>query len=61
VDISDYIDIKRSACDAHKSQGITEFAIALSRGYGRVAGVEYAEGLYLGESITIKSISGLMK
>jgi LmbE family N-acetylglucosaminyl deacetylase len=61
VDISDHIDIKIRACDAHRSQNITEVVMALSRGYGRVAGVEYAEGLYLGESITIKSISGLMK
>jgi len=61
VDISDYIEIKRKACDAHQSQNVTEFAMALSKGYGRVAGVDYAEGLYLGESITIRSISGLMK
>ena len=61
VDISDVIDIKKAACDAHVSQNVTEFAMNVSKEYGNVAGVEYAEGIYFGESITINSFSGLVK
>ena len=60
VDISDVIDVKKAACDAHASQKVTEFAMDNARHHGRVANVEYAEGFYLGESITINTISNLL-
>lgn len=61
VDITDVIEIKKQACAAHASQKILDPAVELAKEYGRAAGVEYAEGLFLSESITLDSISGLMK
>ena len=61
VDISDVIEIKKRSCEAHRSQKILPYAMNLAEEYGKAAGVNYAEGLYLGESITINSISSIMK
>ena len=61
VDISDVADIKRAACDAHKSQAITDFAMNIARECGHAVGVDYAEGLYLRESLLIDNISGIMR
>lgn len=61
VDITDVIEIKKKSCEAHKSQNVLPLAMNLAEEYGRIAGVEYAEGLFLGESITVDSISSIMK
>ncbi|MGL6200850.1 MAG: PIG-L family deacetylase [Lachnospiraceae bacterium] len=61
VDITDVIDIKKESCEAHRSQNILPEAIGLAEDYGRAAGVKYAEGLFVGESITVDSISSIMK
>lgn len=61
IDISDVIEKKRQACSAHASQHITEFAIEMAREYGRCAQVEYAEGLYLKQSLIVSKVSGLLK
>ncbi len=61
VDISDVIEIKKRACMAHKSQNILSCAMELAREYGRNAKVDYAEGLYLGHSLTIDSLTDVMR
>lgn len=61
VDISDVIEIKKSACMAHGSQEVLPYAMSLAEEYGRDAKTEYAEGLFLGHSITVDSLSNLMR
>ena len=61
VDISDVIEIKKRACMAHKSQNVLPCAMDLAREYGRDAKVDYAEGLFLEHSITIDSLSDIMR
>lgn len=61
VDISDVIEIKKNACLAHTSQNILPYAMSLSEEYGRDAKTEFAEGIYLGHSITIDSIADLLR
>lgn len=61
VDISDVVETKINACKAHESQNILSYAMGMAEGYGRDAGTKYAEGLYLGHTITINSISDLMR
>lgn len=61
VDISDVMEIKKRSCKAHKSQNVLPFAMKIAEEYGRDAKVDYAEGLYLGHSITIDSIKSLMR
>lgn len=61
VDISDVIETKKLACMAHKSQNIFQYAMRLAETYGKNAGTDYAEGLFLEHSITVDSISVLMK
>lgn len=59
VDISDVLDRKKSACGAHQSQNILPFAMEMAEEYGRTAGVPYAEGLYLRESIVVDHVKWL--
>lgn len=61
VDISDVIEIKEKACLAHASQDVLSYAMSMAKEYGRDANAEYAEGLYLGHSITVDSIVDLMR
>ena len=61
VDISDVIETKKRACMAHSSQDVLPYAMSLAREYGRDAKTEYAEGLFLGHSITVDSLSDLMR
>ena len=61
VDISDVIDNKIKACNAHKSQNITEMAIDMSKEYGKYANVEYAEGLYIRQPLVISTSGALLK
>ncbi|MBE7720902.1 MAG: carbohydrate esterase [Lacrimispora celerecrescens] len=61
VDITDVIDIKKKSCEAHRSQKVLPYAMNLAEEYGRTAGVKYAEGLFLSESITVDSISSMIK
>lgn len=61
IDISNVIEEKRKACDAHVSQKITQFSIEMAKELGRCAGVEYAEGLYLKQSLVISNIAGILK
>lgn len=61
VDISDVFEIKKEACDAHKSQNITDHAVKMAKEYGLLSNAEYAEGLHLGASITVNSISSFMR
>ena len=61
VDITDVIEIKKRACTAHSSQDVLPYAMSLAREYGRDARTEYAEGLFLGHSITVDSLSNLMR
>lgn len=60
-DISDVIEEKRLACDAHASQEVTAFALDYSKSLGRMAGVPYAEGLYLGQVLVMDKVAGLLK
>ena len=60
-DISDVIEEKRQACDAHASQEVTEFALGYSQSLGRMAGVPYAEGLYLGQVLVMDEVKGLLR
>lgn len=61
VDISDVIETKKRACMVHKSQDVLPYAMSLAREYGRDAQTEYAEGLFLAHSITVDSLSDLMR
>lgn len=61
VDISDVIGIKRKACQAHASQDILSYAMTMAEEYGKNANTQYAEGLFLGHSITIDSLSCLLQ
>ena len=61
VDISDVIEIKKRACMAYRSQNVLPCAMDLAREYGRDAKVDYAEGLFLEHSITIDSLSDIMR
>ncbi|NCB91007.1 MAG: carbohydrate esterase [Clostridia bacterium] len=61
VDITDVIETKKLACEAHQSQEVLPYAMSLSTEYGKNANVEYAEGLFLEQSITVDSISSIMK
>jgi len=60
-DVSDVIQEKRAACEAHASQKVTDFALDYAKILGRLAGVAYAEGLYLGQALMISKVSGLLK
>lgn len=60
-DISDVIDEKLHACAAHVSQKVTDFAKDYSRTLGQIAGVSYAEGLYLGQVLVLDKVSGLLR
>lgn len=61
VDISDVIETKKRACMVHKSQDVLPYAMSLAREYGRDAQTEYEEGLFLAHSITVDSLSDLMR
>ena len=61
VDISDVIETKKRACMVHKSQDVLPYAMSLAREDGRDAQTEYAEGLFLAHSITVDSLSDLMR
>lgn len=60
VDVSDVIELKRKACEAHQSQNVLPLALAMAEEYGRTAGVSYAEGLYLEESIVVDHLKWLL-
>ncbi len=60
-DISDVIGEKSKACDAHLSQKVTGFALDYSQSLGRMAGVPYAEGLYLEQVLMMDKVAGLLK
>ncbi len=59
IDISSVAEIKKAACEAHRSQNVTAFAMDMAKQYGRAAGVSYAEGLYLEESLPLSSVRAL--
>lgn len=61
IDVSDVMEEKLHACDAHASQKVTDFARAYAESLGRLAGVRYAEGLYLGQTLVMDRVSSLMK
>lgn len=61
VDISDVLDVKEAACNAHRSQNILPYAMQMAKEYGVCAGCDWAEGLYLEQSITLDSITGLIR
>ena len=58
-DISDVIDEKLHACAAHVSQS-DRFCQGYSRTLGQMAGVSYAEGLYLGQVLVLDKVSRLV-
>ncbi len=59
-DISDVMEEKLHACDAHASQEVSGFARAYAQSLGRMAGVPYAEGLYLGQVLVMDKAAGLL-
>ena len=59
-DVSDVMEQKMHACDAHASQKVAPFALGLSESLGRLAGVPYAEGLYLGQVLVMDKVKGLL-
>ena len=62
VDITDVICDKIKACDAHKSQEVTQFAVDLALEYGKLANCQYAEGLYINRNpLCVDSVSALIK
>ena len=54
VDISVVIDRKRRILEAHASQQILEPCMRMAEAYGQIAGVGYAEGLYLKAAFTVR-------
>ena len=54
MDISDVIDRKRRILEAHASQQILEPCMRMAEAYGQIAGVGYAEGLYLKAAFTVR-------
>ena len=61
VDVSDVMEEKLHACDAHVSQKVSGFAKAYAESLGKIAGVPYAEGLYLGQAVVLDRVQGLLK
>jgi bacillithiol biosynthesis deacetylase BshB1 len=57
VDITAEAEQKRLACAAHASQNVEAFAMNMARRFGELAGVNYAEGLYLKQSLLLHSLS----
>lgn len=53
IDISDVAEGKKRMCAAHGSQNILSLAMSAAEAYGRIAGVRYAEGLYLRSSFLV--------
>lgn len=60
-DISEVLAEKLHACDAHASQKVTGFARNYAESLGRMAGVSYAEGLYLGQVLVMNQVAGLLQ
>lgn len=61
IDISDVMETKKAACAAHASQNILPYALSLASAYGSNAGTEYAEGLYLSQSLVLDNIVGIFR
>ncbi len=57
VDISEEAEQKRLACAAHASQNVEGFAMNMAKRNGELAGVTYAEGLYLKQSLLLHSLN----
>lgn len=56
VDITAEAEQKRLACAAHASQNVEAFAMNMARRWGELAGVPFAEGLYLKQSLLLHSL-----
>ncbi len=61
VDITAEAEQKRLACAAHASQNVEGFAMNMARRWGELAGVPYAEGLYLKQSLLMHSLSSFFQ
>lgn len=61
IDITDVMEEKLHAVNAHTSQNVGGFARIYAETLGRIAGVRYAEGLYLGQPLVMGSVKGLFK
>lgn len=61
VDVTAEAEQKRLACAAHASQKVEAFAMSIARRYGELAGVTYAEGLYLKQCLLMHSLSSFFQ
>lgn len=58
-DITQVMEQKLQACKAHASQDVLPYARAMSSSLGMLAGVPYAEGLYLHKVLKVHHLSAL--
>ena len=61
MDISAEAEQKRLACAAHASQKVEAFAMSMASRYGELAGVPYAEGLYLKQCLFLHSLGSFFR
>ncbi len=60
-DITTVMERKLAACAAHASQNVAGYAEAMSVSHGQMAGVKYAEGLYLRHALRLGKVSSLLR
>lgn len=59
-DVSGVMEEKMAACKAHVSQKVGPYAERLAAALGLMAGVPYAEGLYLHQALKVDCVSALL-